>query len=139
MARYEKKYGTQDFHINRYTKKDYIRLESMKMSIALTVAFFIILAIICLMRLDMVLSMLRGGKIFLPFWGMLIIYVVIFLVYLYFTKKRATKVYDEMEKRIKIYDKYLEDLIRFNETKEQEDIRPTINPEEEEDGTTINI
>lgn len=138
-ARYEKKYGTQDFHMNRYSKKDYIRLEAMKMSIALTVAFLMIMAIICLLRMDVVMFLLKEGSFLWPSVGILTVYALIFVIYLYITKRHSEDAYLEMEKRMKIYDKYLEELIRLNEDKEKEDISPTIDPEEEEDGTIINI
>lgn len=138
MARYEKKYGERDFQINRYREEDYIRLETIKMSIALTVAFLIILTILCLSQLDVLIVMLRKGKFLFTLLSILIIYVIVFLVYLHFTKKRAIKDYKEVEARIKIYDKYLEELLRLEE-KEHEDVSPSIDPEEKDDGTTINI
>ena len=139
MARYEKKYGERDFQINRYREEDYIRLETIKMSIALTVAFLIILTILCLSQLDVLIVMLRKGKFLFALLSILIIYVIVFLVYLHFTKKRAIKDYKEVEARIKIYDKYLEELLRLYEEKEHEDVSPSIDPEEQDDGTTINI
>ena len=44
-----------------------------------------------------------------------------------------------MEVRIKVYDKRLEELLRFYEEKEKEDDSPTIISEENEDGEFVNI
>ena len=81
MARYEKHYGEDDFRINRYTEKDYIRLETIKMSVALTLAFFGIIAIVCIMQMDVLITFLREGKLIVPLVGTLILYAVIFLLY----------------------------------------------------------
>lgn len=139
MARYEKKYGEQDFHINRYREEDYIRLETIKMSGALTVAFLIIILILCLSELDVLIVMLRKGQFIFALLGILVLYVIIFLIYLHFTKKKAVKNYKEVEARIKIYEKHQDELLRLYEEKEHEDVSPTIAPEENEDGKTIDI
>ena len=41
MAKYEKNYGKGDFRIYKYTKKDYVRSEKIKTSIALLISFLI--------------------------------------------------------------------------------------------------
>lgn len=139
MARYEKHYGEDDFRINRYTEKDYIRLETIKMSVALTLAFFGIIAIACIMQMDVLITFLREGKLIVPLVGTLILYAVIFLLYLNFTRKKAADNYKKVEARIKIYNKNLDCLMKLYEEKENEDISPTIAPEEEKDGQIINI
>lgn len=139
MARYEKHYGEEDFHMNRYTEKDYIRLETIKMSIALTTAFLGIIGIVCLMQLDVLITLLREGRLILPLAGILALYVAVFLLYLHFTKKKALKCYKEAAARIKIYNQQLDHLMKFYEEKENEDVSPTIAPEEEKDGQIINI
>lgn len=139
MARYEKHFGEEDFRINRYTEKDYIRLEIIKMSVSLTIAFLGIIAIISMMQLDILITLLREGGLVLRLVGILILYVTVFLLYLHFTKKKASEYYKQVESRIKIYNKYLEHLIKLYEEKENEDVSPTIAPEEEKDGQIINI
>lgn len=139
MAKYEKNYGHMDFHVNRFKKKDYIRLETIKMSVSLVLAFLILTAVICISQMDQVIMNLKEGKIFLAAAGLIILYVIIYIIYFQLTKKKASRCYDEVQTRIKIYDKLLEEMQELYEAKENEDVSPTIVPEEEEDGKIINI
>ena len=52
MAKYEKNYGKGDFRIYKYTKKDYVRSEKIKTSIALLISFLIMTGLLCIMQLD---------------------------------------------------------------------------------------
>ena len=117
MAKYEKNYGKGDFRIYKYTKKDYVRSEKIKTSIALLISFLIMVSA----------AVIIG------------IYVAVFFVYLHFTKMRASRQYDEVRARVLIYDKHLEELETLYKEKENEDISPTIVEEEDEDGKIIDI
>lgn len=139
MARYEKQYGNEDFRINQYTEDDYVRLETMKMSVAITVAFFGIMGLLCLFQMDVIIMLLREGKFIPPLTVIVVMHMVIFLLYLQFIRKRSVKHYQEVEARIKIYDNHLENLMRLYKEKENEDVSPTIAPEEENDGQIINL
>lgn len=139
MARYEKNHGKEDFCIYKYTKKDYVRLEKIKTSIALLISFLIMTGLLCIIQLDTVIMKLREGKVILSAAVIIGIYVVIFFIYLHFTKKRASKQYDEVRARMLIYDKHLEELENLYKEKENEDISPTIVEEEDEDGKIIDI
>ena len=139
MARYEKEYGNEDFRINQYTENDYICLETMKMSVAITVAFFGIMGLLCFFQLDVIITSLREGNFITPLALIMVMYMVGFLLYLHFIRNRAVKHYQEVEARIKIYDNYLENLMKLYEEKENEDVSPTIAPEEENDGQNINL
>lgn len=139
MARYEKKHGKEDFRVYKYTKKDYIRLETLKTSIALLISFMILTGLLCIAKLDSVIMKLREGKVIVSAAVIIGIYVVIFLIYLHFTKQKASKHYDEVRARMLIYDKHLEDLETLYEEKENEDVSPTIVGEESEDGKIIDI
>ena len=66
-------------------------------------------------------------------------YLLLFFIYTHFAKKRAEREYQEVEVRIKVYDKRLEELLRFYEEKEKEDDSPTIISEGDEDGEFVNI
>ena len=63
MAKYEKNYGKGDFRIYKYTKKDYVRSEKIKTSIALLISFLIMTGLLCIMQLDIVIMKLREGKV----------------------------------------------------------------------------
>ena len=139
LARYEKEYGRKDFYINRYQKEDYVRLELIKVSMALTVAFLGVILLTAVLQMDLVLSMLRKDQLTLILIGLLVSYILLFLIYIHFTKKRAEQEYQEAEVRIRVYDKQLEELLRFYEEKEKEDDSPTIISEEKEHGEAINI
>lgn len=139
MARYEKNHGKEDFRVYKYTKKDYIRLETLKTSIALLISFLIMTGLLCIIKLDDVIMKLREGKVIVSAAVIIGIYVVIFFIYLHFTKKKASKHYDEVRARMLIYDKHLEDLEALHEEKENEDVSPTIVGEESEDGKIIDI
>lgn len=139
MARYEKNHGKEDFRIYKYTKKDYIRLEKIKTSIAMIFSFLIMTGLLCITQLDIVIMKLRDGKVIGSAAMIIGIYIVIFGIYLHFTKKQASRKYNEVRTRMKIYDKHLEELEIFYKEKENEDISPTIVEEEDEDGKNINI
>lgn len=139
MARYEKNYGKDDFRVYKYEKKDYIRLEVIKTSICLLIAFLILTGLLCIIKLDTLIMNLRDGKIIVSAAVILVIYIIIYLVYIHFAKKSAESHYDEVRARILIYDKHLEELETLYEVEENEDVSPTITPEEDEDGKIINI
>ena len=42
LAQYEKKEGTGDLRINRYSCGDYVRMETMKVGVALVVALLLL-------------------------------------------------------------------------------------------------
>ena len=84
MARYEKQYGNEDFRINQYTENDYICLETMKMSVAITVAFFGIMGLLCFFQLDVIITSLREGNFITPLALIMVMYMVGFLLYLHF-------------------------------------------------------
>ena len=110
MAKYEKNYGKGDFRIYKYTKKDYVRSEKIKTSIALLISFLIMTGLLCIMQLDIVIMKLREGKVIVSAAVIIGIYVAVFFVYLHFTKMRASRQYDEVRARVLIYDKHLEEL-----------------------------
>ena len=139
LARYEKAYQGKDFRIDRYREEDYIRLETIKMSISLTAAFLGILLIVGVIQIDQVIMMLRRGQMTFVLLGVLVIYLILFFLYLHVTKKRAVREYQDVEVRIKMYDRHLEELLRIYEEKEKEDDSPTITPEGKEDGQIIDI
>mgnify|MGYP000361999350 CR=1 FL=1 len=128
MAKYEKNYGKGDFRIYKYTKKDYVRSEKIKTSIALLISFLIMTGLLCIMQLDIVIMKLREGKV-----------MVSAAVIIGITKMRASRQYDEVRARVLIYDKHLEELETLYKEKENEDISPTIVEEEDEDGKIIDI
>ena len=139
MAKYEKNYGKGDFRIYKYTKKDYVRSEKIKTSIALLISFLIMTGLLCIMQLDIVIMNLRDGKIIILAAVVLIIYIAVYLIYSHFIKKRAARHYDEVRARVLIYDKHLEELEMLYKVEENEDVSPTIAPEEDEDGKIIDI
>ena len=91
------------------------------------------------MKLDTVIMNLRDGKIIISAAVILAIYIVIYLTYIHFIKKRAARYYDEVRARVLIYDKHLEELEILYQVEENEDVSPTIAPEEDEDGKIIDI
>ena len=139
MAKYEKNYGKGDLRIYKYTKKDYVRSEKIKTSIALLISFLIMTGLLCIMQLDIVIMKLREGKVIVSAAVIIGIYVAVFFVYLHFTKMRESRQYDEVRTRVLIYDKHLEELETLYKEKENEDISPTIVEEEDEDGKIIDI
>ena len=139
MARYEKNHGKDDFRVYKYEKKDYIRLEQIKTSICLLIAYLILTGLLCVVKMDTVIMNLRDGKIIILAAVVIGIYVAVFFVYLHFTKMRASRQYDEVRARVLIYDKHLEELETLYKEKENEDISPTIVEEEDEDGKIIDI
>ena len=89
--------------------------------------------------MDTVIMNLRDGKIIILAAVVLIIYIAVYLIYSHFIKKRAARHYDEVRARVLIYDKHLEELEMLYKVEENEDVSPTIAPEEDEDGKIIDI
>ena len=139
MARYEKNHGKDDFRVYKYEKKDYIRLEQIETSICLLIAYLILTGLLCVVKMDTVIMNLRAGKIIILAAVVLIIYIAVYLIYSHFIKKRAARHYDEVRARVLIYDKHLEELEMLYKVEENEDVSPTIAPEEDEDGKIIDI
>lgn len=139
LAKYEKKYGKKDFMINKYSEKDYISYESIRMGVSVTVAFLGIVVILAVLQLDMVIQTLGDGTIFIPVLIAAIIYGVVLYFYYQYTRKRARKLYREVQARVKMYDKRLEDLQHYYEEKDKEDNSPSLDIEEKVDGDIINI
>ena len=77
MAKYEKNYGKGDFRIYKYTKKDYVRSEKIKTSIALLISFLIMTGLLCIMQLDIVIMKLREGKVIVSAAVIIGIYVAV--------------------------------------------------------------
>ena len=123
MARYEKNHGKDDFRVYKYEKKDYIRLEQIKISICLLIAYLILTGLLCVVKMDTVIMNLRDGKIIILAAVVLIIYIAVYLIYSHFIKKRAARHYDEVRARVLIYDKHLEELEMLYKVEENEDVR----------------
>lgn len=71
------------FRIYKYTKKDYVRSEKIKTSIALLISFLIMTGLLCIMQLDIVIMKLREGKVIVSAAVIIGIYVAVFFVYLH--------------------------------------------------------
>lgn len=66
LAQYEKKEGVKDLRINRYSCSDYVRMETMKVGVALVVALLLLSGIIIIFQIENVISMMRKGTIAVP-------------------------------------------------------------------------
>ena len=128
LAQYEKKEGTGDLRINRYSCGDYVRMETMKVGVALVVALLLLTGIIVIFRMEDVISMMRKGTI-------------LFFCYVKSTRRRAEKRYNEAMVRIKAYERQLEKLLEVYEEEEKEDNSPKIDMDAEElaDGKIIDL
>lgn len=141
LAQYEKKEGTGDLRINRYSCGDYVRMETMKVGVALVVALLLLTGIIVIFRMEDVISMMRKGTIAVPAILILICFGILFFCYVKSTKRRAEKRYNEAMVRIKAYERQLEKLLEVYEEEEKEDNSPKIDMDAEElaDGKIIDL
>ena len=111
LAQYEKKEGTGDLRINRYSCGDYVRMETMKVGVALVVALLLLTGIIVIFRMEDVISMMRKGTIAVPAILILSCLGNLFFCYVKSTRRRAEKRYNEAMVRIKAYERQLEKLL----------------------------
>ena len=141
LAQYEKKEGTGDLRINRYSCGDYVRMETMKVGVALVVALLLLTGIIVIFRMEDVISMMRKGTIAVPAILILICFGILFFCYVKCTRRRAEKRYNEAMVRIKAYERQLEKLLEVYEEEEKEDNSPKIDMDAEElaDGKIIDL
>ena len=135
LAQYEKKEGTGDLRINRYSCGDYVRMETMKVGVALVVALLLLTGIIVIFRMEDVIS------IAVPAILILICFGILFFCYVKSTRRRAEKRYNEAMVRIKAYERQLEKLLEVYEEEEKEDNSPKIDMDAEElaDGKIIDL
>ena len=141
LAQYEKKEGTGDLRINRYSCGDYVRMETMKVGVALVVALLLLTGIIVIFHMEDVISMMRKGTIAVPAIMILICFGIIFFCYVKSARRRAEKRYNEAMVRIKAYERQLEKLLEVYEEEEKEDNSPKIDMDAEElaDGKIIDL
>ena len=141
LAQYEKKEGTGDLRINRYSCGDYVRMETMKVGVALVVALLLLTGIIVIFRMEDVISMMRKGTIAVPAILILICFGILFFCYVKSARRRAEKRYNEAMVRIKAYERQLEKLLEVYEEEEKEDNSPKIDIDTEElaDGKIIDL
>lgn len=141
LAQYEKKEGTGDLRINRYSCGDYVRMETMKVGVALVVALLLLTGIIVIFHMEDVISMMRKGTIAVPAILILICFGIIFFCYVKSARRRAEKRYNEAMVRIKAYERQLEKLLEVYEEEEKEDNSPKIDIDTEElaDGKIIDL
>lgn len=139
LAQYEKKEGVGDLRINRYSCSDYVRMETMKVGVALVVALILLIGIIVIFHIEDVISMMRKGTIAVPACLILICFGIIFFCYVKTTRMRAERRYNEAMVRIKAYERQLEKLLAVHEKEENEDNSPKIDTEELADGKIIDI
>lgn len=139
LAQYEKKEGTGDLRINRYSCGDYVRMETMKVGVALVIALLLLTGVIVIFRMEEVISMMRKGTIAVPAILILICFGIIFFCYVKSTRRRAEKRYNEAMVRIKV--RQLEKLLEVYEEEEKEDNSPKIDMDAEElaDGKIIDL
>ena len=141
LVQYEKKEGTGDLRIIRYSCGDYVRMETMKVGVALVVALLLLTGIIVIFHMEDVISMMRKGTIAVPAILILICFGIIFFCYVKSARRRAEKRYNEAMVRIKAYERQLEKLLEVYEEEEKEDNSPKIDIDTEElaDGKIIDL
>lgn len=139
LAQYEKKEGTGDLRINRYSCGDYVRMETMKVGVALVVALLLLTGTIVIFHIEEVISMMRKGTIAVPAVLILICFGIIFFCYVKVTRMRAERRYNEAMVRIRAYERQLEKLLEVYEKEENEDNSPKIDTEELADGKIIDL
>ena len=139
LAQYEKKEGVKDLRINRYSCSDYVRMETMKVGVALVVALLLLSGIIIIFQIENVISMMRKGTIAVPAILILFCFGILFFCYVKTTRSRAEHRYNEATVRINAYERQLEKLLEVYEEEENEDKSPKIDTEELADGKIIDL
>lgn len=139
LAQYEKKEGTKDLRINRYSCSDYAKMETMKVGVALAVAFLLLSGMIIIFHIEYVISMMRKGTIAIPAALILCCFSILSFCYVKATRSRAEQRYNEAMVRISAYERQMEKLLEVYEAEENEDNSPKIDTEELADGKIIDL
>lgn len=139
LAQYGKKEGVKDLRINRYSCSDYVKMETMKVGVALVVSLLLLSGIIIIFHIEDVISMMRKGTIAVPAALILCCFGILFFCYVKATRSRAEHRYNEAMVRINAYERQLEKLLEVYEEEENEDNSPKIDTEELADGKIIDL
>ncbi|MDD3186468.1 MAG: hypothetical protein PHD56_11995 [Anaerostipes sp.] len=138
LARYEKNEGAADAQVYQYSRKDYVRKESLKVGVAITVAYVIAVMIFFAVNFEIFIDLVKYKRIILVVAMLVIMYLLLGFGYMQLISTKANRHYDEVMARVRSYENKLAELVAFYE-EENEDNRPTIGTEENKDGTDIII
>lgn len=103
LAFYEKREGKHTIPIGKYYKKDYVALKMLQTAFSTAIAYFCILALWVLGRMESLLEGLKDMNFVSLGAGMVIGFVVTELVFLIIAFRLYSRKYAEAKKRLKPY------------------------------------
>ena len=111
LAFYEKKEGKNTIPIGKYYKKDYVALKMLQTAFTTAIAYFCILALWALGRMEDLLEGLKDMNYTVLGFGIILGFVIIEMVFLVAAYRLYSKKYTEAKKSLK---PYYQDLKHLN-------------------------
>ena len=121
-AMYEKGQGKEDLSINRYYQSDYVRLNTLKTLIGVTIGYILCFGLYLISRAEYYMKNIVGMDL-MDFAGdVLKIYVVVLAVFLIISIVFYGWKYKNTQKRIGEYYKNLEEIQKMNDALDNENL-----------------
>ena len=110
LAMYENKEGVEELKTSKFYKKDYISYNMLWAIIWMTIAYFLVLALVVVAQLDMILDNLSLVLVIQTVCGCAAIYVVLLVIYIPFSRRFYRKKHARAYHRVKHFKEGLEIL-----------------------------
>ncbi len=114
-AMYEKSQGKEDLAINRYYQGDYVRLNTLKTLIGVTIGFILCLGLYVVMKAEYYMENIVGMDFLALFRGILKYYVIVLIVFAVISILFYGWKYADTQKRVRWYYKDLKSLDEIND------------------------
>lgn len=110
MADYENGHGKKDLRTVKLYKNDYVRLNLLLSIVCVTIAYVLILALICLYNYEYIISNVATIPYYSVGTMILGIYVLLIIFYSFISIYVFSKKYEVSKKRVKKYFRYMKYL-----------------------------
>lgn len=110
LALYEQGEGKEAIESNKYSKKNYVSLKMINTAITITVAYFLIVALWILSKIDYFVEELVNIDLFNIGIMLLVMYVIVFILYMLISYVIYSVKYMKMQEMNKKYAERLKEL-----------------------------
>lgn len=118
-ARYEKRQGREDLAVNRYFQGDYIRLNTIKTLIGVTIGFILCLGLYGVLRAEYYMENIAGMDIVALVRNVVIAYVVVLIIFAVISIIFYGWKYADSQKRVRWYYKDLKAIETMDDAQDK--------------------
>lgn len=115
-ARYEKGQGKEDLTVNRYYQGDYVRLNTLKTLIGVTIGFVLCLGLYLVLRAEYYMENIVGMDVAAFVRNILIAYVIVLIIFAVISILFYGWKYADSQKRVRWYYKDLKAIEEMDDT-----------------------